>query len=94
VKAGAPVIGGVPHHRELIEAMLACDLIGSRPKRIAELPLLRRVRLESPFATASSPRAMARARGGIPIGIDPEKFAQLAAKAMTHPDVSRLRREA
>jgi trehalose 6-phosphate synthase len=27
-----------------------------------------------------------------PIGIDPEKFAQLAAKASTHPDVSRLRR--
>ena len=27
-----------------------------------------------------------------PIGIDPQKFAQLAAKAVTHPDVSRLRR--
>ena len=27
-----------------------------------------------------------------PIGIDPEKFAQQATKAMTHPDVSRLRR--
>src|SRR5437764_12509312 len=27
-----------------------------------------------------------------PIGIDPRKFARLAAKAMTHPDVSRLRR--
>jgi trehalose-6-phosphate synthase len=27
-----------------------------------------------------------------PIGIDPEQFAQLAAKASTHPDVSRLRR--
>ena len=27
-----------------------------------------------------------------PIGIDPQKFAQLSAKAMTHPDVSRLRR--
>ena len=27
-----------------------------------------------------------------PIGIDPEKFAQLAAKAVSHPDVSRLRR--
>ncbi len=27
-----------------------------------------------------------------PIGIDPEKFAQQAAKAVTHPDVSRLRR--
>ncbi len=27
-----------------------------------------------------------------PIGIDPQKFAQLAARAVTHPDVSRLRR--
>ena len=27
-----------------------------------------------------------------PIGIDPQQFAQLAAKASTHPDVSRLRR--
>ena len=27
-----------------------------------------------------------------PIGIDPEKFAQQAAKASSHPDVSRLRR--
>ena len=27
-----------------------------------------------------------------PIGIDPEKFAQQATKAITHPDVSRLRR--
>ena len=27
-----------------------------------------------------------------PIGIDPQQFAQLAAKAATHPDVSRLRR--
>ena len=27
-----------------------------------------------------------------PIGIDPEQFAQLAMKASTHPDVSRLRR--
>ncbi len=27
-----------------------------------------------------------------PIGIDPEKFAQQAAKAVSHPDVSRLRR--
>ena len=27
-----------------------------------------------------------------PIGIDPEKFAQQAAKAISHPDVSRLRR--
>src|SRR4030081_2834849 len=28
-----------------------------------------------------------------PIGIDPEKFAQQAAKAVSHPDVSRLRRK-
>src|SRR5260370_1881120 len=27
-----------------------------------------------------------------PIGIDPQKFARQAAKAITHPDVSRLRR--
>src|SRR5206468_3914094 len=34
-----------------------------------------------------------RTRAAIfPIGIDPQQFAQLAAKASTHPDVSRLRR--
>src|ERR1700761_4635424 len=62
------VIESVPRPRELIEAMLAYDLIG--------------------FQTQHG-----RTRFSVfPIGIDAEKFAQSAAKAVTHPDVSRLRR--
>ena len=43
--------------------------------------------------TASSLSRHGRTRAAVfPIGIDAEKFAQQAAKASTHPDVSRLRR--
>ena len=55
------VIGGVPHHRELIEAMLAYDLIGFQTEEIARSSSpTSSATLSSPFATASSLRAMAR----------------------------------
>jgi trehalose 6-phosphate synthase len=88
------VIEGVPHHRELIEAMLACDLIGFQTQDDREN-----------FLDYISSELGLRVTGGVvssrfgktsvavfPIGIDPEKFAQQAAKAVSHPDVSRLRR--
>jgi trehalose 6-phosphate synthase len=88
------VIGGVPHHRELIEAMLAYDLIGFQTEEDCEN-----------FLSYAEQDLGLAVRGGIvdsrhgrtraavfPIGIDPQQFAQLAAKASTHPDVSRLRR--
>src|SRR3954465_13246048 len=88
------VMSGVPHHRELIEAMLAYDLVGFQTEEDCENFL----------SYAQSDLGLAvhdgivisrhgRTRAAVfPIGIDPQKFAQQAAKAITHPDVSRLRR--
>ena len=88
------VIGGVPHHRELIEAMLAYDLIGFQTEEDCE-NFLAYVECDLELAVrngvVTSRHGKTRA-AVFPIGIDPEKFAQQAAKATTHPDVSRLRR--
>jgi trehalose 6-phosphate synthase len=87
------VIGGVPHHRELIEAMLACDLIGFQTQDDCEnfLGYLRSdldLRIENGVVTS---RYGVSRIAVFPIGIDVEKFAQQAARAVSHPDVSRLR---
>ncbi len=88
------VIGGVPHHRELVEAMLAYDLIGFQTEDDCE-NFLSYVRSDLGLAVKGgvvvSRHGNSRA-AVFPIGIDPEKFAQQAAKAVMHPDVSRLRR--
>jgi trehalose 6-phosphate synthase len=88
------VIGGVPHHRDLIEAMLAYDLIGFQTEEDCE-NFLTYVQCDLDLAVHDdvvvSRHGKTRA-AVFPIGIDPEKFAQLAAKAVSHPDVSRLRR--
>src|ERR1700748_3808128 len=88
------VIGSVPHHRELVEAMLAYDLIGFQTDDDCE----------NFAAYLSSTLGLAVANGIVlpqygltriavfPIGIDVEKFAKQATKAVSHPDVSRLRR--
>jgi trehalose 6-phosphate synthase len=88
------IIEGVPHHRELIEAMLAYDLIGFQTEDDCEN-----------FLSYASENLGLSVRGQVvasrhgrtrlavfPIGIDAEKFAQYAAKSIMHPDVSRLRR--
>ena len=88
------VISGVPHHRELIEAMLAYDLIGFQTDEDCE-NFLSYVRddLDLVVRDGVITSSFGRTRAAVfPIGIDPEKFAQLATRAMTHPDVSRLRR--
>src|SRR6202166_2260202 len=88
------VIEGVPHHRELIEAMLAYDLIGFQTGDDCEnfLDYLRsELGLEVADGCVTSRFGKTRV-AVFPIGIDPEKFAQQAAKAVSHPDVSRLRR--
>src|SRR3954465_15043553 len=88
------VIGGVPHHRELIEAMLAYDLIGFQTEDDRDNFI---GYLESDLGLQVR-NGVVRSRYGrsrcavFPIGIDPEKFASLATRASTHPDVSRLRR--
>jgi trehalose 6-phosphate synthase len=88
------VISGVPHHRELIEAMLAYDLIGFQTEEDCE-NFLSYVQSDLQLSVRGGyvTSRYGKTRGAVfPIGIDPEKFAHLATKAMTHPDVSRLRR--
>ena len=88
------VIEGVPHHRELIEAMLAYDLIGFQTQDDCEnfLGYLSScLGLENEDGVVTSRHGKSRV-AVFPIGIDPEKFALQAAKAVSHPDVSRLRR--
>ena len=88
------VIEGVPHHRELIEAMLAYDLIGFQTKDDCENflgYLSASLGLEIEDGVVASHHGRSRI-AVFPIGIDPEKFARQAAKAVSHPDVSRLRR--
>ena len=88
------LIGGVPHHRDLIEAMLAYDLIGFQTDEDCD-NFLSYVRSDLGFAVADGVVVSRhrRTRAGVfPIGIDPQKFAAQAAKAVNHPDVSRLRR--
>ena len=88
------VVGGVPHHRELVEAMLAYDLIGFQTEDDCE-NFLSYVRSDLGLSARDSVVTSRHGRSRVavfPIGIDPEKFAQQAAKAVMHPDVSRLRR--
>ena len=88
------VIEGVPHHRELIEAMLAYNLIGFQTQDDCEnfLGYLSScLGLEDEDGVVTSRHGKSRI-AVFPIGIDPKKFALQAAKAMSHPDVSRLRR--
>ncbi len=88
------VIEGVPHHRELIEAMLAYDLIGFQTRDDCE-NFLGYLASDPGFGIEDG---IVTSRFGkthvavFPIGIDPEKFARQAARAASHPDVSRLRR--
>src|SRR4030081_1663786 len=88
------IMGGVPHHRELVEAMLAYDLIGFQTEDDCE-NFLSYVQSDLGLAVQDgivTSRYGASRVAVFPIGIDPEKFAHHAAKAVSHPDVSRLRR--
>src|SRR5712671_3085626 len=88
------IIEGVPHHRELVEAMLAYDLIGFQTEDDCE-NFLSYVQSDLGFAIRDGIITSRHGRthaAVFPIGIDPEIFARQATKAMTHPDVSRLRR--
>jgi trehalose 6-phosphate synthase len=88
------VIEGVPHHRELIEAMLAYDLIGFQTQDDHE-NFLGYISSELGLWTEGgivTSRFGKTCTSVFPIGIDPEKFARQASKAVSHPDVSRLRR--
>src|ERR1700748_3007713 len=75
------IIGGVPHHRELVEAMLAYDLIGfqtadDRDNFVTYL----RVDLGLPVENGVVRSRYGKSRCAVfPIGIDPQKFAAQAA---------------
>lgn len=90
----ATTISGVPNHRELIEAMLAYDLIGFQTADDCH-NFLDYLRTELHYAvdgdTVSSRYGIARC-AVFPIGIDADKFAAQAARASAHPEVVRLRR--
>jgi trehalose 6-phosphate synthase len=90
----ASVIQGVPNHRELIDAMLAYDLIGFQTHEDCENFLnYVQVELELPAGDNLVASRHGQTRLAVfPIGIDADKFAQYAAKSASHPDVSRLRR--
>ena len=88
------IIEGVPHHRELIEAMLAYNLIGFQTQDDCE-NFLSYIELNLGLVVQDGVVASRFGKTRValfPIGIDPEKFARQAAKAVSHPDVSRLRR--
>src|SRR6201986_1643172 len=88
------VIEGVPHHRELVEAMLAYDLIGFQTEGDCEnfaSYLSATLGLVVEDGVVASQHGTTRI-AVFPIGIDVEKFSRQATKAVSHPDVSRLRR--
>jgi trehalose 6-phosphate synthase len=88
------VIEGVPHHRDLVEAMLAYDLIGFQTEDDCEnfaSYLSSTLGLVVADGLVTSQHGATRI-AVFPIGIDVDKFARQAAKAVSHPDVSRLRR--
>jgi trehalose 6-phosphate synthase len=90
----ADVIEGVPHHRELVEAMLAYDLIGFQTEADCN-NFIAYVRDALALQVADDVAISLHGRTRLavfPIGIDADKFAGSAAKSITHPDVSRLRR--
>ncbi|MES2751308.1 MAG: trehalose-6-phosphate synthase [Pseudomonadota bacterium] len=88
------IIAGVPHHRELIEAMLAYDLIGFQTDDDCEnfATYLRAelgLHIEGDVVTSRFGTSRIAA---FPIGIDVNGFAAQAQRAASHPDVSRLRK--
>jgi trehalose 6-phosphate synthase len=91
---GRGIFECVLRHRELAEAMLAYDLIGFQTEEDCQnfIDYLRSVpglKLNDDIVFSRHGRTRLAV---FPIGIDAEKFASAATKALTHPDVSRLRR--
>lgn len=95
----AAVMQGVPNHRELIEAMLAYDLIGFQTEDdrqnflgyVGQELVGQELGLTVEDGIIISRQGSTRCQV-FPIGIDAEKFAQYAARSVSHPDVSRLRK--
>jgi trehalose 6-phosphate synthase len=83
----------VPHHRDLIPAMLAYDLIGfqtENDRRNFEEYLVQELGLIVADGVVRTGRGLTRL-GVFPIGIDVDAFAARALQASTRVDVMRLR---
>src|SRR5260370_2748359 len=81
------VIEGVPHHRELIEAMLAYDLIGFQTEEDRDNFLgYVRENLDLAIHDDAVISQSGRTRAAVfPIGIGAATFAHHAPKTITHP---------
>ena len=97
----ARIFVGVPHHRELVEAMLSYDVIGFQTDHDCAhftdyLQTELGLRVDDGIVSTARPGLYAgRARRTrlqvFPIGISVEGFAAQAARAASHPEVARLR---
>lgn len=88
------VMNGVPNHRELIEAMLAYDLIGFQTENDCQNfanYLQSDLGLTIENGSVTSRHGTSRF-AAFPIGIDVDAFAANAARAISHPEVARLRK--
>jgi trehalose 6-phosphate synthase len=84
---------GVPHHRELVLAMLAYDLIGFQTDEDRQ-NFEDYLKQELGLGVASDKVVSSHGRSRLetfPIGINVDEFAARAAKAAARPDVARLR---
>jgi trehalose 6-phosphate synthase len=88
------IMAGVPHHRDLVEAMLCYDLIGFQTEDDCD-NFAAYLRTELGLAVEGgrvvSRFGMSRI-AAFPIGIDVDGFAAQAQRAASHPEVSRLRK--
>jgi trehalose 6-phosphate synthase len=86
------VMQGVPHHHDVVEAMLAYDLIGFQTvddrKNFADY-VHEELGLDVIDDTVTTAHGTSRI-GVFPIGIDAEAFAARAAKAVTRREYNRL----
>jgi trehalose 6-phosphate synthase len=88
------IMSGVPHHRDLVEAMLCYDLIGFQTEDDCE-NFAAYLRAELGLAVAGGEVVSRFGTSRIatfPIGIDVDGFAAQAQRAASHPEVSRLRK--
>lgn len=88
-----PVAVGLPHHQELIRAMLSYDLIGFQTDEdLANFVDYLDHELRVPVVDGVVRSAQGPVRlQSFPIGIDVRAFAERAMKSMTRPEVARLR---
>jgi len=91
--SGRGTMSSVPHHRDLVLAMLAYDVLGFQTdddRQNFEEYLRRDLGLNPVNGSVVSDHGRTRL-ATFPIGIDVDDFAARALKASTRPDVARLR---